>query len=261
MSDLPPYPSVPPTPPPGRPEQAGPPTPPAGGSAQLGVPGPQPSAPLQQAPRQPSPAPAPAPAKRNGLGVAALILGIVAFVGAFIPLFNYLALLIALAAVIVGVIAAISGRGRGLGVAGSIIGFVALLAAIVMAVVYTFVFFGSLVSTALYDSGLTYDTVPLVYEVDGTGTDVDITYTVSIGGALTTQQALAQDLPFENSLDVPFGGADSYASYTLTAVNGADGGDVTCRVTLDGEVIAEETASGAYATASCTGSAAELLSR
>ncbi|WP_228978681.1 DUF4190 domain-containing protein [Streptomyces sp. DH12] len=92
---------------------------------------------MSHAPQQPqygAPAPAPAPASpaRNGLGTAALVLGIIGTVTGFVPLLFWLAGLLGLIALVLG----LSGRGRakrgeatnkGATTAGAILGLVALV--------------------------------------------------------------------------------------------------------------------------------------
>jgi hypothetical protein len=196
--------------------------------------------------------------RSNPLGTAALIVGIVAFVGAFIPLFGYLAVLIALVGIVLGTIALLRSRRRkGAAITGTVLSVIGFALSIVLSVVYTFVFFGALIGAAT--DSLETGEASLIYQVDGTGSDVDITYTTSSGDVQSTQQVTSQELPFEEEFVVGYGGADTYASYTLTAVNGADGGDVTCRILLDGRVLVEKTATGSYNTASCTASGSQLL--
>ncbi|TAJ46859.1 MAG: DUF4190 domain-containing protein [Herbiconiux sp.] len=221
-------------------------------------------------PTTPQPVPPPgSPKRRNTFGLVALILAIVAFVGAFIPFFNYVAGLIALVALVLGIIALfIKGRGRGTAIAGLIIGFIALLVAIVLAIVYTFVFFGNLATSIGSGSGSgssgtgidgSTRQISLIYQVGGTGSDVSVSYTTYADGISATQQQTGQTLPFEQEYTVGTGGAATYNSYTLTATNGAVDGDVTCRIILDGTVVAEQTSTGSYSTASCTASGTAIL--
>ncbi|MDO9396469.1 MAG: hypothetical protein Q7T71_07990 [Herbiconiux sp.] len=210
-------------------------------------------------------APGPGARKRNPLGVAALVIGIVSFVAALIPIVNYLAVLLAFVGVVLGVIALVlAGRRKAAAVAGTIVSFVALAASVVLAIVYTFVFFGGLIgwvseAGSSGPGGIDATSLPLIYQVDGTGSDVDVTYSTFVGDVQSTEQLLGQDLPFEESMTVAYGGADTYDSYTVTAVNGADGGDIECRILLDGQVLVEQSASGAYATATCTASGTDLI--
>ncbi|MFJ8696351.1 DUF4190 domain-containing protein [Streptomyces roseolilacinus] len=88
----------------------------------------------------PHPAPpAPAAPARNGLGTAALVLGIIGTVSGFIPLFFWLAGVLGLLALVLGLV----GRGRakrgeatnkGLATTGAILGLVALVLSVVGAV-------------------------------------------------------------------------------------------------------------------------------
>lgn len=79
------------------------------------------------------------PAKRgNGLGLAALILGIVALIGAFIPFVNYVSGVIAVAGIILGIIAITrKDKPKKAGMAGLIVSVIALILSIVLAIAYT----------------------------------------------------------------------------------------------------------------------------
>lgn len=94
------------------------------------------------------------PARRNGVGLAALIIGIVAVVFALIPFLSYIAWLIGIVAAILGIvaIARASGRPKGAGVTGLILGVLAILLSIVMSVVYTAVFVAA-AATGVSSSG------------------------------------------------------------------------------------------------------------
>lgn len=74
----------------------------------------------------------------NGMGTAALIIGILAFIGAFIPFVNYVSGLLALVGVVLGAIAlsrkAKAKRGA---LVGLIVSVVALILSIILAIVYT----------------------------------------------------------------------------------------------------------------------------
>ena len=207
----------------------------------------------------PPPLAQPSSKPRNGLGLAALIVGIVAFVGAFIPLFNYAAGFIAVVGIVLGIIALVlARRPKGAAITGLVLSVLALILSVVLAIVYTFVFFGGLAQTI--DQQLDENAeVDLIYQVDGTAPSATISYTTYTGGISATQEHASERLPFEQDLDVTIGGASTYNSYTLTATSGPEGGDVTCRIILDGKLLIEQTSTGAYATASCTASGTELL--
>jgi hypothetical protein len=85
----------------------------------------------------------PAPARRglNGLGLASLIIGIVALLGAFIPLVNYVSGFLALVGLVLGIIGLVlKNRARGLAIAGTATSGVALVLSIVLAIAYSAAF-------------------------------------------------------------------------------------------------------------------------
>lgn len=210
----------------------------------------------------------------NGLGLASLIIGIVALVGAVIPLVNYVSGFVAFVGLVLGVIALfLKNRTRGTAIAGSILNLVALILSIVLAIVYTAGLVAG-ISSAVEDAeasrasnspSVSADpsasaapagaTRTLVYEVTGDATSASIGYSTS-GVAGTddgSDSLLDQSLPFTKEVQVEEGGEYSMNVFSLTATNGPDDtGAITCRVTLDNEVIAEQTSTGAFAAAFCT---------
>lgn len=87
-------------------------------------------------PQQPY-APTPIPV-RNGLGLAALIVGIIAVIGAFLPLINFVSWLVALVALVLGIVAlCLKNRRKGPAIAGTTISAIALVLSPVLAVAYT----------------------------------------------------------------------------------------------------------------------------
>ncbi|MEU4647400.1 MmpS family transport accessory protein [Nocardia fluminea] len=91
-------------------------------------------------------------------------------------------------------------------------------------------------------------TVTVTYQVDGTGQASSITYSA---GDLDVSQDTDADLPWTKDVTV-----DGFIkTVTLTASAGPDGGEITCRIKVGDRVIAEQTASGPFATTSCSGDA------
>lgn len=78
---------------------------------------------------QPPPAYPVAPPQKKGLGIAAMVLGIIAIVLSFIPVVGILSFFLGGAAVILGVIAIVKKNGKGQGIAGLITGALSLLIA------------------------------------------------------------------------------------------------------------------------------------
>ncbi len=80
----------------------------------------------------------PAGLPKNGLGLAALIVGITALVGSVIPFVNYVSGVLAIAGVVLGIIALLrKGKAKGQARAGLIISGVAVVLSVVLAIVYT----------------------------------------------------------------------------------------------------------------------------
>jgi len=198
------------------------------------------------------------PKTGNGLGLASLIIGILALVGSVIPFVNYVSGFLAFVGLVLGVIALfLKGRKRGTAIAGTVLNAIALILSIILAIVYTAGFatgVSNAIETAQAESSAEAAVErTLVYEVTGTSTDASVTYSTFDGSTAGTEQATAQALPFTKELQVQTGGDFTFQSFTLTGSNGADDtGDITCRITLDGEVLAEQTSTGAFASALCT---------
>ncbi|MWV48908.1 hypothetical protein GRS96_06405 [Rathayibacter sp. VKM Ac-2803] len=205
----------------------------------------------------PGQGPGPTPAKTgNGLGLASLIIGVLALVGAVIPIVNYVSGFVAFIGLVLGIVALfLKNRTRGTAIAGVILNAVALILSIILAIVYTAGFatgVSNAIQTAQADA-TDGPTVPLVYEVTGMGTTATVVYSTLDGVGSGVEQATDVALPFTEELQVQDDGTPAFQAFTLTATNGADDeGDITCRITLDGTVIAEQTSTGAFATALCT---------
>ncbi|WP_328393039.1 MmpS family transport accessory protein [Nocardia sp. NBC_00416] len=88
----------------------------------------------------------------------------------------------------------------------------------------------------------------VTYQVEGTGSDVSITY---LGRDLGMARETVATMPWRK--EVTIGGFGTVVS--LTANNDADGGVVTCRILIGDRVVAEQTSSGPYASAGCSGDA------
>lgn len=90
----------------------------------------------------------------------------------------------------------------------------------------------------------------VVYEVEGDGRYFDMTAETPTG---TTQAS--PDLP----LRLTTGGLVTHefdpGSFVYISAQSKDGRSITCRITVDGEVISDNTATGEFAIATCKGSA------
>ncbi len=194
--------------------------------------------------------------KGNGLGTAALIVGIFAFVFAFVPFVSYVAILAGTVAVILGIAGLLKKlRRHGTSIAGLIIGTVGLILAIMMTVFYAAVFFG--ISKAVSDQNKAASTThTVVYSVTGAAHDANITYSTFTDGTAGTQQSSSTPLPFTKTITFKGSKASfSFNSFLLTAINGInDSGTISCTLTIDGKTIANQTSTGSLATVTCSGS-------
>lgn len=90
----------------------------------------------------------------------------------------------------------------------------------------------------------------LIYDVSGTAYSAMVTYRTSSG----TQQATV-DLPMQNNAGtrgVRMQGSSIPDFAYISAQNQGETGTITCRITLNGQTISENTSSGAYAVVSCS---------
>lgn len=214
----------------------------------------------------PQPKPAQTGKRGNGVGVAALIVGGFALIGSFIPIINYGAGFVGLVGLILGIVALVlKNRKKGFAIAGTIVSGVAIILSIILAIVYTAGFAGAVsdaIKTAETNSSASPSAtapatrdISVVYEVNGTSTDASIVYSTYANGTSGTEQATGQALPFIKELTVQSGDDLQFTSFTLVATNGAeDTGAVSCKITVDGEVVAEQSSTGEFATVSCSAS-------
>lgn len=87
--------------------------------------------------------------------------------------------------------------------------------------------------------------VAVTYQVEGSAGDATLTYSTESG----MSQESGADLPWSKTVEW----ADGFVAMpSVTGTAGMSGGDVTCRILgADGAVLAENTASGLGASASC----------
>ncbi|WP_085369508.1 MmpS family transport accessory protein [Leifsonia sp. NCR5] len=209
-------------------------------------------------PQQPTPyqaAPETTGKRGNGLGVASLIVGILALIGAFIPILNYGAWFLGLVGLVLGIVGLVlKGRTKGTAIAGTIISAVSILLSIILSIAYTVGFAAAVKTEMDKSSAAAAAPVTVTYEVNGDSTDASITYATLSDGKSGVEQATAQTLPWSKELTVTKGGDFDFKSFTLTGSNGQTGGDISCKITVDGKVVSNQTSTGPYATVSCNSS-------
>lgn len=77
---------------------------------------------------------------RTGMAIASLVLGILALLTCWFPIVSYAAVVMALLAVIFGVVGVRRTSGRGMAIAGLVLGGIALVAAVLFSIFYTGIF-------------------------------------------------------------------------------------------------------------------------
>jgi hypothetical protein len=214
------------------------------------------TAPSSSAPEPPSGGSVARPEK-NGWGFAALITGLVALIGAAIPVLNYGVWIVALAGIVLGIVALIvKHRRRGAGIAGLVLSVVALILSIVLAIVYTV--FGVHWLTGYLDdsdtgSGSAGRSVEVVYEVIGDGGTADIQYVeFDDDGSSEVQSELDEDLPFEESTDLALDAVSGAANASVNAVAGRGSSTISCQIIIDGTVADQQTDTGPNAEVTCS---------
>jgi hypothetical protein len=90
-----------------------------------------------------------------------------------------------------------------------------------------------------------------VFRVTGDGTATTINYTVADSDGAGNATVSGEDLPWRKAVGI--GSDTAFATYALI-VQGDGSGDITCSITVNGEEIAKNTASGQFAVATCTAS-------
>lgn len=92
----------------------------------------------------------------------------------------------------------------------------------------------------------------VLYEVEGTARVVDITIKTATGIKQQSSVTVPMTTKGKRGMQLTF---TSGSFVSIAAQNQGDSGTVTCRITVDGVVVSENTASGAYTIATCDGTA------
>lgn len=191
----------------------------------------------------PTPPQVPATRPSNGLGTAGFVVGLIGLLFSFIPLIGVVAWPLVILGIIfsaVGISKAAKGRAtnKGLAIAGLVVSIAGLVVCILWVAVW---------NKAVDDINEEANReAVIVYEVSGDAPSADITYS-TYGDEMTTNQETVTKLPWRKEVTTTGIVKDGQ----LIVSTGADGGSVTCKLTVDGEVVKKATASGAFAMATC----------
>lgn len=94
------------------------------------------------------------------------------------------------------------------------------------------------------------DVATVVYEVEGDGAYFDLTAETPTG---TTQAT--PDLPLRLDTGEPMTFEFQPGDFVYVAAQSKDGRTITCRITVDGTVVSENTSTGKFGIATCKGTA------
>jgi hypothetical protein len=202
---------------------------------------------------QPTPTPEKPRLPGTGFGIAALILGIVALVFAFIPFLDYASWILAVLGLIFGIVGVTrKERRHGTSLVGLIISVIALILTIIMAIVYTSAFANAVSSSLKVGAG----THTVEYSVtDDKGGKADITYDAINGSGNDKSTQATYSVPFDKKETFKSTGTFDISSFSLLAQSKSESSTtITCQIKVDGKVVGHGTASGSFATTSCSAS-------
>ena len=197
--------------------------------------------------------------KGAGFAITALVLGIVAILSSFIPLAGiFLVWAPAIVGLILGIIGLTGGRPSRV---MALIGVILSGLSIVLVIAFTAAAVGA-VSSAIDESVTTTESSEVaqenasgsefVYEVTGDGGSAMITYASYSDGKYSSQSANGAPLPFSYTGTLADGGILDFSSLSLVAVGTDTTTTISCKITVDGEVVSENTSTGAYASVMCS---------
>ena len=100
--------------------------------------------------------------------------------------------------------------------------------------------------------GAAVKTHTVLYEVDGTARSTNVVLQTLSGSTQLNDMAVPLHNASKGTTGVTYQMASGHAVY-LSAQNAGGIGTITCRITVDGVVVAQNTSIGGYAIASCSG--------
>lgn len=108
------------------------------------------------------------------------------------------------------------------------------------------------------DGGSASDTVQVVYTIESDAPAISATYSTLNGGNIGQQQNNEVPAPWTQTVEVEDNFVQSFSLIgQMTPVfdgSAPEGTTITCRITVDGEVVAEQTSTGQYAAVTCAAS-------
>ncbi len=219
----------------------------------------------------PEPTQAPTVKQKNGVGLAAFIVAIVSFVFAIIPFLSFIAWLPALAAIVLGIVGLVlKNKKRLFAILGLSIGALAIIVGIAVSIA-SVAGVATSISESIEEGASSaplapeaseeiaepeegQDVVTVVYEVTSDApTAGNVTYLTASSSGTGQEQVTDAPLPFTETIEVPLEGGFDYQAFSLVAQTAQGGTTISCKITVDGEVVAEQTSTGEFSVVSCSG--------
>ncbi|HJP79548.1 MAG TPA: MmpS family transport accessory protein [Pseudonocardiaceae bacterium] len=194
-----------------------------------------PSTPTQQEPARPP---------RNGLGTTGFVLGLIGLIFSPIPIVGVVAWPLVILGVIfsaIGIARTRSGAAtnKGLSIAGLVLSVIGLVVCILWVAVI-----GKAASDVVNQAN---KTITISYDAGGDAKGATVDYSTFSNGSFS-DSTNPVTLPWHKQVQ-----ASGFASGgTLTVSAGESGGTVSCKVTVDGVVKNQESATGPFAVANCS---------
>ncbi|MBB5954813.1 hypothetical protein FHS29_001383 [Saccharothrix tamanrassetensis] len=189
---------------------------------------------------------------QNGLGTAGFVLGLLGVLFSFLPVIGLVAWPLVILGLVLGALGtARASRGRatnrGIAIAGVVLSAVGLVICVLWVAVF---------GKAASDAATTLDDLEreankeskVVYQISGDAPKTNVTYTTYSDGGSATNKEDTTTLPWTKELTVK----GFLSGGSLTAMAGAEGGTVTCKITVDGVERKTATATGPFAMAACS---------
>lgn len=179
----------------------------------------------------------------NGLGLTGFIVGLIGLLISFIPLVGVVAWPLVILGIIfsaIGIAKAVKGRATNKGLA--ITGLVVSIAGLVVCILWVAIW-NKAVDEVNEEANRE---AVIVYEVTGDAPIADVTYS-TYGDEVTTNDETGVALPWTKEVST----TGIIKEGSLIVTTGAEGGTVTCTITVDGKQVDSQSASGPFEIATC----------
>ncbi|HEV7951210.1 MAG TPA: MmpS family transport accessory protein [Glaciihabitans sp.] len=203
------------------------------------------------------------PPRANFLGFVALVCGVAATAASVIPPLHYLSGYIAVGGLFLGVVAYfLPNRKRRVAIAAMVVSSLGVILSVVLTVLNTTgldVAIGEAIEAVRGEPNITKTRAEttVIYEVTGDSTDAIVSYVTVDSDGTGTDAITSPFLPLVLGFSTHTEPGFTHDSYSVHASTGATGSTTTCRITVEGVVVSEESVLGPGGTVICHYDAAD----